>query len=83
MATDPSTGKKLPLPTRDPRDRLGAVLAQSDAQRARTQQQRDALESDGDDPLLLMQDNPDSKPWAIILLVGLAAGAVALVRYLF
>ncbi len=83
MATDPSTGKHRPLPTRDPRDRLGAVLAQSDAQRARTRQQRDALESDGDDPLLLIPENPDSKPWAIILLVGLAAGAVALVRYLF
>lgn len=70
-------------PLRDPRDRLGAVLAQSDAQRAATRELKDALKSDTGDPLFPLPANPDSKLWIVIMLVGLvAAAAVAIVRFL-
>ncbi len=70
-------------PLRDPRDRVGAVLAQSDAQRAATRDLKDALESDSGDPLFPLPANPDSKLWIVIMLVGLsAAAAVAIVRFL-
>lgn len=70
-------------PLRDPRDRLGAVLAQSDAQRAATRELKDALKSDTGDPLFPLPANSDSKLWIVIMLVGLAAAAaVAIVRFL-
>lgn len=72
-----------PSPLRDPRERLGAALTQSDAQRAKTWETRDALETDRGDSLFPLLDNPDSKVWIVVMLVGLALGAVALVRYLW
>ncbi len=92
MAPDPKSNPKVnpgtskaprPSPPRDPRERLGAALTQSDAQRARTWETRDALETDRGDSLFPLPDNPGSKVWIVVMLVGLALGAVALVRYLW
>lgn len=82
MTIDRDLYQKYSGRTGDPHTRLGESLAQRDAQRARREEARDALEGDGEGPSILLSDDSQRTMLIILILVGIVAAAVALVRFL-
>jgi len=64
----------------DAASRLGESLALRDAQRARSPERQDATGDTGKGPSLTMPESLGEKLTALLILIGLVAGAIALTR---